>query len=190
MSFASSSGMEVLVSEQGGLKQYSNDKDIDGVSNASMVASKRRFSEIMPRRNKKSKSGDDKKDDDSSLMSRTRPSSNKGHVNRVVELASGKKNLKKRCNASNIERDSEDEFVMDEFEEGEMMFLFKLKGRSRSRSRSRSSDVKVTEENTKDESRNSISSPPSSPNSSANNNTVYALRNMKVTSQFVDLNFD
>ena len=193
----SSSAMEILVSEQGQLKQYSN-KDVDGVSNVSMLAStKRNFPEMTRSRTKKSKSGDYKKEDDCSLMTRTRPSSNKGHVNGDVE----KQNSKKGCIPSNIEEDLEDEFLMDELEEMEMMFLFNLKGR-RSSSRSRSSDGNVTDLSSKDgavgnyESTNTTScpsSPPASPGSSANNNTESALRN-KVTSQYMhfvmDLNFD
>ncbi|PON52136.1 Zinc finger, RING-type domain containing protein [Parasponia andersonii] len=169
--------MEILVSDQGRLKRYSSN-DVETVSNVSMLATKRKFPEIMRSKDKKSKSGDDKKAVNCRLMTRTRASSNKVRVNRDVELSSEKQIPNKRQIASTIESDWEEEFMMDEMEE--MMFLYKLKAQRRSRS----SDAKVTKASLKDatdgdyESRNTTS-PPASPSSFSNDNVEYASRTLK-----------
>ncbi|XP_062088289.1 lysine-specific demethylase JMJ26 [Humulus lupulus] len=163
--------MEVLVSDGKRLRQFSN-KDVEGVSSVSMVARVRTCPDIIQGQ---SKSRGGRRGNDYSPMATARPLSNKEQVNRDVKCSSAKTILKKRRRAS-MERDLEDDFIMDEDEEGEMLYLFKLKDRSRRKIRN--SDFKVTEASSKDaadDNNESINAtfcpPPASLTPSSNNST-------------------
>ncbi|KAF3451757.1 hypothetical protein FNV43_RR07853 [Rhamnella rubrinervis] len=176
--------MEVLVSGQG------HRNDLDGISNVSMHPTKRKFAEIPHPGNKRSISEDEENDNDCSSMIRSKPSTKKGHVTREAELSNGTRSSKRRHVVSIVENKFKDELEEDgEFEEdGELIFLFKLKGRSRSRSRR--SDCEITDRSSKDagmtnsETNNATLSTSSaklssSPSSSVNNNSRYSMRNTK-----------
>lgn len=169
--------MEVLVSGQG------HGNDLDGISNISMHPTRRKFSENLHPRNKRSISEDEKMDNDCSSMIRSKPSTKKGHATREAESSNGKRSSKKRCVASIVENKFEDELE----EDGELIFLSKLKQRSRSRR----SDCEITERSSKDagmtnsETNNatlctSSAMLSSSPSSSVNNNSRCSMRNSKV----------
>lgn len=174
------------------LGEYSTN-EIKRVSNASMVGTKRKFPEAPQRRSRKTTSGYDKKSDD---ISRAKVSSRRGRVNVDLEPSSGKRNSRGARIASTRESCSDDELLADEFEEGELLFLFKLK-QSGSRGRSRNSLGIVTiDESPKVvpvencEPRDTAfcpSPPPASSSSSANSDTKEAVSEVEVISIFVHL---
>ncbi|KAH7545699.1 hypothetical protein FEM48_Zijuj01G0121500 [Ziziphus jujuba var. spinosa] len=182
--------MEVLVPGQRRLNCCSNN-DLGEISDVSMVPAKRKLSEIVHKRNERSISIDEEmKNGCSSSPTGSKPSSKKEHVTRKVKSSNGKRTLKKQFNASDIEIIFQDDCLINELEEdGEFMFLTKLK--QRRRSRGRRSDWGMTGRSSKDVEMKNSESPlctssstaVSSPSSSGDNNSRCAVRNTKSNGQ-------